>query len=91
MTLPEVLHDAIRRVGRGAIVTIAQADAQAYQVRFMPDRTIARGYRVTGRRWIVEGRPGTEFEGWAHWSNFMGFGIEGVLADDWKILLVEEV
>jgi hypothetical protein len=90
VTLPEVLRDVIRRVKVGAIVTLARSGEKSYQMRFMPDSTIARGYRVSGRHWIVETRPGSEFEGWSHWSNFLGFSIDGAIADDWKIAIVEE-
>lgn len=83
MTLPEVLHDAIRRVRCDAIVTFARAGEHANQVRFMPDRTVERGYRASGRRWIVE-------TGWSPWLNFLGFSIDGAIAIDWKILVVEE-
>ena len=90
MTLPEVLDHAIRRVRSGAVVTFSRGGAHSNQVRLMPDRTIERGYRASGRRWIVETRPGTEYEGWSQWSNFLGFSIDGATATDWKILVVEE-
>lgn len=91
MTLPDVLRETIRRVQRLAHVTIAREaeGPHAYQIRFSPDRGSSRGYSTAGRRWVVEKRPGTEFEGWAPWSTFVGFAVESAIADDWKILIVE--
>lgn len=90
MTLPDVLRAAIERVRRGEIVTIAQEPSRSYQVRFMPDSTIDRGYRVAGRRWVVDDRPGTQYEGWGHWSNFLGFSVDAAISDDWRVLRVRD-
>ncbi len=94
MTLPDALREAIRHMKTNkAAVTIARAVGgdHAYQVRIAPDATVARGYRVSGRRWIVETRPGTECECWAPWTNLLGFGVDQVVADDWKLVVVEEL
>ena len=90
MTLPEVLSDALRRVRHGAIVTVSREGEHAYQLKILPDRAVERGWYCLGRRWVSETRPGTEYEGWSRWSNFLGFGVEAAIADDWKILVVEE-
>jgi hypothetical protein len=82
-------------------VTIARESEgeHAYQIRFTPDKAAnKRGYIIEGRRWvdqrptIAEPSPtstrGTvgPYVGWSRWSGFMGFGVDGVLADDWKFL-----
>lgn len=93
MTLGDLLPNVLRMLGDmgGAHVTIARADEHAYQVRFTPDSTMPRRYRVEGRRWMDgEATPtrGTEagYTGWARWSTFMGFGVDSVIATDWSIL-----
>lgn len=95
MRLHDVLHqvvDLLRDGERGravGAVTIARDAPRSYQARFIRDASIERGYRVSGRRWIVETRPGTEFEGWSPWSNFLGFSVEAAMSGDWKIYIVE--
>jgi hypothetical protein len=99
MMLHEILIQVLKLVDdinyNGAkydLVTISRADEHAYQVRFAPDKSVKRGYRVEGRRWMdgTERTPtsGTEraYVGWARWSGFMGFGVDAVIATDWKIL-----
>lgn len=57
-----------------------------------------RGIRVEARHWIdqtptipkpsptsARGTVGA-FVGWSRWSTFIGFGVAGVLADDWAIV-----
>lgn len=100
MTLPEILRETLRLVGDIGCdhVTIARADEHAYQVRFTPDKDAPRGFRMEGRRWCDGGdktptrgttrllEDGTPYVGWARWSTHLGFGIEAVLADDWRFV-----
>ena len=83
-------HVTIAREGEGP---------RGYQIRFTPDAEAnKRGYIIEGRRWIdqratiEEPKPtsarGTlgPYVGWSRWSAFMGFGVDGVLADDWRFI-----
>lgn len=92
MTLSDVLREVLRRVAGGETVTIARDGEHAYQIRFTPDRASTRGWRSEGRRWMdgTEKTPtrGTAHGhvGWAHWSTHLGWQVDAVLADDWRIL-----
>jgi len=94
MTLHEILTETLRLLGDigCAGVTIARAGEHAYQVRFTPDKSCQRGYRVEGRRWMdgteITPTRGTEkaYVGWARWSTHLGFGVDAVLADDWRFV-----
>jgi hypothetical protein len=92
VTLTECITEVLELLDIDRDVVITRGAGHAYQVRFSTDVSIKRGYRLEGRRWMdgTERTPttGTEraYVGWARWSGFMGFGVDGVLADDWRIL-----
>lgn len=94
MMLHDILAKVLKLVGDIGCdhVTICREGQFAYQIRFTPDKSVKRGYLLEGRRWMdgTERTPtsGTEraFVGWARWSGFMGFGVDAVIATDWKIL-----
>lgn len=100
MTLPEIITDATAMLKRSSVpnghVTIAREGEHVYQVRFEIDASMKRGYRVLGRRWLderekVKGRASPRgtvgpFVGWSRWSAFLGWNVEGVLAQDWRFV-----
>lgn len=71
-----------------------------YQVRFSPDRDPRlktrepKGIRIEGRRWLDQSAQGITssrgtlagYVGWAHWSTFIGWGFESVIATDWEFV-----
>lgn len=89
MTLPEILRETLRLIDRRASVTIARAGEHAYQVRFTLDERGKHGYVAEGRRWMdgpSDRRPWETYVGWSRWSKFLGFGVDAILADDWRFL-----
>jgi hypothetical protein len=95
MMLHEVLRDVMHLLTEHTLlqpITIARAGEHAYQTRFEPDKSRKRGWRSEGRRWMdgSETTPtrGTKhgYTGWAMWSTHLGWQVEAILADDWRIL-----
>lgn len=92
----DAMREAEARVRLDAIVVVTRPD-ERFEVRLVPDRVDARGYRVSVRRWLVEtrqvqGRRPFEFKRWSDWAAccdwdeaFRHFCADAATADDWYV------